>query len=100
MAECNPTSDQAAFTFLRPQQVTVTFDDGHISTDGGVLLLRQLDEALGLTMALSSSLAEWRNPLFIEHSLVELVRERVYGIAQGYEDCNDAASLRKEPLFK
>jgi hypothetical protein len=80
--------------------VTVTFDEGHISNDAGVLLLRQLDDALGLTTALSRSLAEWRNPLLVEHPLLELVRERVFGIAQGYEDCNDAAALRKEPLFK
>src|SRR5256885_303868 len=100
MTDCNSTSAQAAFTFFRPQQVTVTFDEGHISNDAGVLLLRQLDDALGLTTALSRSLVEWRNPLLIEHSLLELVRERVFGIAQGYEDCNDAAALRKEPLFK
>jgi hypothetical protein len=100
MTECTPTPSQAAFTFFRRQQVTVTFNDGHISNDAGVLLLRQLDDAFGLTRALSHSLLEWRNPLLVEHSLLELVRERVFAIAQGYEDCNDAAMLRKEPLFK
>jgi hypothetical protein len=100
MTECTSTSSQAAFTFFRPQRLTVTFEGGHISTDAGVLLLRQLDDALGFTRQLSRSLAEWRNPLLVEHSLLELVRERVYAIAQGYEDCNDAAELRKEPLFK
>ncbi len=100
MTDCTSTRCQAAFTFFRAQQVTVTFDDGHISNDAGVLLLRQLDDALGLTRELSRSLVEWRNPLLVEHSLLELVRERVFAIAQGYEDCNDAAALRKEPLFK
>ena len=47
MTECTPTRGQAAFTFFRPQQVTVTFDEGHISDDAGVLLLRQLDDASG-----------------------------------------------------
>jgi hypothetical protein len=100
MTECTSTSCQAAFTFFRPQQVTVTFDDGHISNDAGVLLVRQLDDSVGLTRELSRSLVEWRNPLLVEHSLLELIRERVFAIAQGYEDCNDAAALRKEPLFK
>lgn len=100
MTECSPTSTQAAFSFFRPQQVTVTFDEGDITTDAGVLILRQLDDRLGLTAALAGALREWRNPLFVVHPLHELVRERVFGIAQGYEDCNDAASLRDEPLFK
>jgi Transposase DDE domain group 1 len=100
MTECTSTPPQAAFSFFGPRQVTVTFDDGHISNDAGVLLLRQLDDRLGLTRELSRSLVEWRNPLLVEHSLLELVRERVFGIAHGYEDCNDAAALRKEPLFK
>jgi len=100
VTDCNSTPPQAAFTFFRPQQVTVTFDDGHISNDAGVLLLRQLDDKLGLTRGLARSLVEWRNPLLVEHSLLDLVRERVFAIGQGYEDCNDAASLREEPLFK
>jgi hypothetical protein len=80
--------------------LTVTFDDGHISKDAGVLLLRQLDETMGLTRELARSLAEWRDPRLTVHSLEDMVRERVFGICQGYEDCNDAATLREEPLFK
>jgi hypothetical protein len=100
MTECNLTSTQAAFTFFRPQKVTVTFDEGDITTDAGALLLRELDDRLGLTRALATALHDWRNPIFVVHPLHELVRERVFGIAQGYEDCNDAASLRNEPLFQ
>lgn len=100
MTQCSSSSTQAAFTFFRPQQVTVTFDEGDITSDAGALLLRQLDDRLGLTAALAGALREWRNPLLVVHHLHELVRERVFGIAQGYEDCNDAASLRDEPLFK
>lgn len=100
MTECNSNATQAGFQFFRPQQVTVTFDDGHISNDAGVLLLRQLDDQLGLTEGMARALAEWRNPLYVQHTLRDLVRERVFAIAQGYEDCNDVASLRKEPLFK
>jgi len=100
MTECIPSSTQAAFTFFHPRRVTVTFDEGDITTDAGALLLRQLDDRLGLTAALASALRDWRNPIFVLHTFHEMVRERVFGIAQGYEDCNDAASLRDAPLFK
>jgi hypothetical protein len=100
MTECNSTPTQAGFTFFRPQQVTVTFDEGEITTDAGALLLRQLDDRLGLSASLAGALREWRNPVFVVHSLHEMVRERVFGIAQGYEDCNDAATLRQDVLFK
>lgn len=100
MTQCSSRSTQAAFTFFRPQQVTVTFDEGDITTDAGALLVRQLDDRLGLTAALANVLRDWRNPIFVVHQMHELVRERVFAIAQGYEDCNDAASLREEPLFK
>lgn len=102
MTECNAAKSevQAHFPFFRGGKLTVSFDEGHISSDAGVLLLRQLDDQLGLTAALADALVEWRNPVFIVHSLHDLVRERVYGIAQGYEDGNDASALREEPLFK
>jgi hypothetical protein len=102
MTECSAaTSDaQALFPFFRHGTLTTSFNDGHISSDAGVLLLRQLDDRLGLTKALAEALVEWRNPVFIVHSMHDLVRERVYGIAQGYEDGNDASTLRNEPLFK
>lgn len=102
MTECSATTseDQAQFPFFGRRAVTVRFDDAHISSDAGVLLVRQLDERLGLTAALADALVEWRNPALVVHSLQELVRERVFGIAQGYEDGNDAAALRDEPLFK
>jgi len=100
MTECNSTSTQASFDFFRPRKVTVAFDEGEITTDAGALLLRQLDDQLGLSGTLAGALRDWRNPVFIVHSLQEMVRERVYGIAQGYEDCNDAATLREDALFK
>jgi len=102
MTDCNaaPSEPQAQFPFFRPQQITVRFNEGAITNDAGVLLVRQLDDRLGLTAALADSLVEWRNPMFIVHPLHDLVRERVFGIAQGYEDGNDAAALREEPLFK
>ena len=102
MTDCSAATSevQVQFPFFRRQQITVRFDEGSISSDAGVLLVRQLDDRLGLTAALAESLVEWRNPVFVVHPLHDLVRERVFGIAQGYEDGNDAAFLREEPLFK
>ena len=100
MTQCSSTPTQAGFSFFRPQQVTVTFDEGEITSDAGALLLRQLDDQVGLTGALAETLQDWRNPVFIVHSFHEMVRERVFGIAQGYEDCNDAATLRQDLLFQ
>jgi hypothetical protein len=78
----------------------VTFDQGHITENAGLLLLHELDRREGLTRDLAAALHDWRDPRFIVHSLEDLVRSRVFAIAQGYEDCNDMALLRDEPLFK
>lgn len=97
MTEC---STQVGFSFPHSPRIRVSFDDGRLTSDAGVLLVRQADQQTGLTAALAGALHEWRNPLLAEHSLHDLVRERVFAIAQGYEDCNDARELRDDPLFK
>jgi len=71
-----------------------------ISSDGGALLLRQVDRRLGLLDAVAATLPDPRDHRYVEHPLVELLRQRVYGIALGYEDCNDATTLRRDPVLK
>jgi hypothetical protein len=80
--------------------VVVTFDAPQSSSDGGALLLRQVDDALGLTSWLSGLLPDRRDPARIQHPVQELVRQRIYQIALGYEDCNDATWLRQDPALK
>jgi len=82
------------------KQVTATFDGGQLSSDGGLLLLQQVDEQLGLTARLAGCLRDRRTPHLVEQSVLDLVRQRVYGIACGYEDCNDFDTLRADALFK
>jgi len=96
--ECIP---QVTFEFqgLR-QPVVARFDQPHASSDGGALLLKAIDERLGLTQRLAASLTDRRQAGKVEHELIELVRQRVYGIACGYADCNDAAPLAQGPLHK
>ena len=74
--------------------------DGRFSGDGGLLLFRQLDDDLGFTRAFASVLNDPRDPQLIEHSTIEMVRLRVFGILADYEDQNDTDTLLTDPIFK
>ena len=73
---------------------------GLLSSDAGLLPFRQLDERLGLTRSFAAVLNDPRDPDLIEHTNLEMVRSRVYGILAGYEDQNDHDTLRTDPIFK
>ena len=75
------------------------FSGGTLSSDGGVLLLRQADAALGLTQGLAECFADGREQVYVDHSVRQLVAQRIYGLALGYEDLNDHAWLRLDPLL-
>ncbi len=75
------------------------FDGGTISSDGGSLLLRETDQRLNLLERFSQCFLDGREQDRIEHSALEMVSQRVYGLALGYEDLNDHEQLRKDPLF-
>jgi hypothetical protein len=75
------------------------FDGGRITSDGGLLWLAEIDRELGLCEAVAENVPEWRGRS-AKHSLCTLVRQRVYQIACGYEDQNDADTLRADPLLK
>ena len=79
-------TSQIDFPFAGRRQVRAAFDAGPISSDGGLLLLRQADRRLGLTEALAQALPDWREKRRVEHSDLELIRQRIYGICAGYED--------------
>jgi hypothetical protein len=79
--------------------VVADFSGGTLSTDGGVLLLRQLDVRLGITRRLAACFYDWRDARFVDHSLEQLLRQRIYGLALGYEDLNDHEQLRRDPLL-
>jgi hypothetical protein len=80
--------------------IVAQFDQAHASSDGGALLLKAVDEQLGLTQRLAAGLTDRRQAGKVEHALLELVRHRVFGIACGYADCNDAARLGHDPVHK
>lgn len=97
MTQCTA---QTTFDFLPRHPVVVRADAPEISSDSGVLLLRQIDEDLGLTRDLSAVLPDPRRQDRVVHSRHEQFRQRVFQIALGYEDCNDADRLRHDPLLK
>lgn len=98
MPDC--TSQQIEFEGFGRRRVEVNFDGGDVSSDGGVLLLRKLERRLGLLDAVARALADPRDPERIKHELVDMLRQRVFGLVQGYEDLNDHATLRNDVLMQ
>jgi len=94
--------NQLGFEFpgLGRRKIEANFAGGKVSSDGGVMLLRQVDRWLGFTKQLDSILPDRRNPLLIQHSQESLLRQRIYGLALGYEDLNDHDSLRHDLLWQ
>jgi len=95
--ECNP--EQLEFHALGRREVIGRFDGGRITSDGGGLLLREVDKRLGLLDRLATCFTDYRNPNSIEHSVQALVAQRAYGLALGYEDLNDHDVLRKDSVL-
>ena len=75
------------------------FDGGNITSDAGGLLLRETEMRTGILSRFAECFQDLRNPELIEHSVAELVAQRVYGLALGYEDLNDHDDLRRDPLL-
>jgi len=96
----HPTTECSLFPDLFGRLVVLKFDQLQGSSDGGAVLLKAADERLGLTRELAGCLEDPRDPWKVRHEISELVRQRVYGIAAGYSDGNDAARLAGDPVFK
>jgi hypothetical protein len=82
------------------KRVVVKFDAEHASSDGGAVLLKAIDRQLGVTEAVASCLQDRRQPGKVQHELVDLVRQRIFGLICGYPDCNDAARLADDAIHK
>src|SRR5437764_7356213 len=97
MTECNQSS--FGFKACGSREIVARFDGGTISSDGGALLLRRTDERLNLLPRLAQCFLDARDQDRVQHSVQEMVLQRVYGLALGYEDLNDHEQLRTDPLF-
>ena len=97
MTECIQSS--FGFEAFGTREVVSKFDGGTISSDGGALLLRQTDQRLNLLPRLAKCFLDGRNQKLVEHSIQQMVSQRIYGLALGYEDINDHEQLRNDPVF-
>ena len=95
--QCSESSFE--FQPLANRSVVARFDGGDITSDGGGLLLRQLEQRTGIVRQFAACFEDRRDPRFIEHTVRELVAQRVYGLVLGYEDLNDHDQLRVDPLL-
>ena len=95
--ECNP--ELFGFAPVEGREVVAAFDAGAITSDAGALLLGATDLAIGMMGRFASCFHDVRCPEFIEHEVVTLVGQRVFGIALGYEDLTDHDELRHDPLM-
>jgi hypothetical protein len=96
MTECSQETFSFAPHFSR--RVEAGFTAGQVSTDGGALLLRQTERRINLLGRLAGCFRDGRRPLLVQHRLAEMLSQRIYGLALGYEDLNDHEQLRKDPL--
>ena len=85
---------------VQGKAVVARFDGGRLSSEGGLLALREIESRLGLADRLATCLKDPRAPERVVHQLAEIIRFRMLMIAAGYEDGNDADSLRADPMFK
>lgn len=97
MTECNQSN--FGFETSGRREIVARFDGGTISSDGGAFLLRQTDKRLNLLPRLAEHFLDGRNQNLVEHSIAEMLAQRIYGLALGYEDINDHEQLRKDPVF-
>lgn len=96
----NTSQPALSLPLVARKQVTVDWEGGELSSDGGWLLLSLVDQKLRLTERLAKAIEDPRLPERVRHDLQELLQQRIFQIAQGYEDANDAQTLRHDPLLK
>lgn len=98
MPDC--TGQQMLFGRLGRREIEANFCGGAIGSDGGVMLVRQVDHKIGLSAAVAQALCDPRDPDRIRHPLRDLIAQRLYGLCCGYEDLNDHDRLRGDPLMQ
>ncbi len=97
LAECN--QETFGFHALGRRDVVARFDGGRISSDAGGLLLRETERVTGIMGRFAACFTDHRDPDLIEHTVEELIAQRVYALPLGYEDLNDHDDLRHDPLL-
>src|SRR5271157_4052585 len=96
----NDTIEPFGFPAIGRKKLTAAFDGGRLTSDGGVMLLAAAERGLGIAQRLAPLIADPRNPVFVTHSVADILRARMLSIACGYEDADDLDLLRTDPAFK
>jgi len=96
----NPMLPLPGLSPVSGKTIAAQFDGGLLSSDGGILVLREIEQRLRVADRMAACIADPRAPDQITHSLADIIRFRLLMIAAGYEDGNDASSLRRDPMFK
>jgi len=94
------TTTTIDFSSCKRRLVQADFKGGDITSDGGVVLLREMDRRLNLTNAISHGISDKRDKKRVRHDFLSMIRQRVYGLSLGYEDLNDHKALRSDPLIQ
>lgn len=94
------TRQSDVFNDIYGKQVIVRFDHPDSSADGGAVMIKACDERTGLTRAIAACIADDRQQGKVVHTLEDLVRQRVFALALGHEDCGDAARVGSDPMHK
>ena len=92
--------DRPELKRLNRQAVDIDFDGGTLSSDGGLVLLREVDRTLDLIRRIDEAIPDPRDPLYTSHAQAEILTSRIFGIAAGYEDGNDHQELRHDSAFQ
>lgn len=102
MIEKNPENSQFKLELLsvEKKKIELSFTKEQISSDGGLLLLREVENQIGLIRSVANSITDTRDGRYINHTVQEMLTQRVFQIAAGYEDCNDCNDLRGDMIFK
>jgi hypothetical protein len=95
----NSTPKQLVFQEIEGRAVVAAFDGGQVSSDGGSLLLRQIEQGRGYIREFASCFRDGRDQRFVEHPVEQLIGQRIYGLCLGYEDLVDHDQLRDDPLM-
>ncbi|OPX17551.1 hypothetical protein BXT86_05870, partial [candidate division WOR-3 bacterium 4484_100] len=90
---------QISLSFQVGKMVTINFNGGDITSDAGLLPIREYDEKINFSSAVVQRLIDRRTSYLVDHKDIDLVRQRIYAIIAGYEDANDAQYLRLDPVF-
>ena len=98
MTNCTPICFD--FPALKRRKIQAQFSGGEITSDGGVLLLRQMDRQLGLLESVDAMIPDPRDARYVQHSQLSLLRQRIYGLCLGYEDLNDHDQIRLDPAIQ